>query len=624
MNTSRLSLIDQTAQLHVLGLAAGHVLSRAARGRDAPADVRAVAADPTAFIHDLAADLAGRTYVPQTLAPRVLKSLGKTRVLRIPLLRDRVVETALIETLTPRIDPLLSPTSFAFRRGLSTKQAATAATALAGEVCEDGRAFALCADIADCFGAIPHDLVLAQLRVLGVEGDAVELVAALLKRMHGGGASGSDAVGIPQGAPLSPLLANVALDALDRRLETRGVRAIRFADDLLIVTETAQQAASAETVLSNEAAELGMSLKPEKIATMSFVDGFVFVGEQLPSNAQQAAPVDRGTVYVANPGSSVRVARGRVNVVKGKRILLDLPQARVGRIVTFGAVGVSSGMRQWALASGRDIVFLSARGKLLGVADATHTHHVARRVAQYDAMRQPEFASAMGRSMLRGKVANSRALLRRYAHAGAPDVMGEVIDDLRDAFVRLDTVGVRGLMGVEGNAARSYWRAWKSMVPEDLRFETRRRRPPTDPVNAALSLVSTLLTSEAAGALAAAGLDAGMGVLHRPRNARASLALDLIEEFRPMIVETVVLEMARRHMLNWGEVDRMPDGGVRFRGQTLKAVFRRYERRMTTRFTHLPSGTRCSYRRALHLQAQAIARCVRTGDPRYEATSWRV
>ena len=179
------------------------------------------------------------------------------------------------------------------------------------------------------------------------------------------------------------------------------------------------------------------------------------------------------------------------------------------------------------------------------------------------------------------------------------------------------------LMGVEGGAAKAYWSAFATLVPEGCGYSGRARRPPPDIVNAALSLGCSLLTAEAEGALAAAGLDPADGVLHEPYRERAALALDLMEEFRPLVVDSVVLDLLRRGSITPASAVPQDGGGVWLGDDARAALFRRFERRMTTVAGNARLRRRVSYRRALHLQAEHLAHLVGSGDVDYEPVRWR-
>ncbi len=179
------------------------------------------------------------------------------------------------------------------------------------------------------------------------------------------------------------------------------------------------------------------------------------------------------------------------------------------------------------------------------------------------------------------------------------------------------------ILGHEGMATREYFRAWRHLIGGDWGFTARERRPSPDPVNAMLSFGYTLLVQEAVAALETAGLDAAVGFLHRARWGRPCLALDLMEEFRPVIVDAVVLRCLSSGIVRFEEFETTPDKGCRMNARARQAFLAAYERRMLTVFTHEPEGRRVSYRVGLGLQARGLARAVLDPDRTYRAVRWK-
>jgi CRISPR-associated protein Cas1 len=178
-------------------------------------------------------------------------------------------------------------------------------------------------------------------------------------------------------------------------------------------------------------------------------------------------------------------------------------------------------------------------------------------------------------------------------------------------------------MGVEGAAARVYFDVLQRLLPDDSGFTGRRRRPPKDPVNAALGYAYAVLLGEAVSAVSVVGLDPVAGFLHDDSERRPSLGLDLMEEFRPLLVDSVVVELFRRRRLR-GEDHFRPEGRGIYLNQPGRAVLlSAFEDRMLTLFHHLPSGKRVTYRRALTLQAHQIAAVLEGRSAEYEPVPWR-
>ncbi len=165
------------------------------------------------------------------------------------------------------------------------------------------------------------------------------------------------------------------------------------------------------------------------------------------------------------------------------------------------------------------------------------------------------------------------------------------------------------LLGLEGAATARFYSAWARWLPEAFPFERRSRRPPHNPVNACLSYLSTILYAEAVAAIQAVGLDPGIGLFHTTENGRWSLALDLMEPFRPVVAESLTLDLFNRGML--GEGDFAPvEGGIYLAGEGKRKLILQYEKRMDREFVSEQRGERTSIRRQLHLQAEAFRRTL--------------
>lgn len=306
----------------------------------------------------------------------------------------------------------------------------------------------------------------------------------------------------------------------------------------------------------------------DKTQVTSFAEGFDLVGEEFgtrypPSGTNDAVAVPtRRVLYVGAQGARVRVSNGRVLVESADDAeLLDVPQSHVGRLVCWGSVGVSAGFRSWALAEGIETVLATRRGAFLGLISNPGAQDRADRLrAQLDVVGTGRQLT-IGRSLVEAKLRKQIVVLRRFGRRDWAEQTREATSLIQQMIVLLpDCRDSAQLMGMEGSAARAYFGCLGTMFQEDLRFMTRSRRPPQDVANAALSLLYTVLLGEAVSALHAAGLDPAIGVLHVSEGNRPSLALDVMEEMRPFVVDPAVLRAARTGALT-AEHGRREDGG---------------------------------------------------------------
>jgi CRISPR-associated protein Cas1 len=362
--------LARVAGVGALTAAWRHVLANDSADDILSAGVRRFAEDVDGHLLELGQQLSAGTYQPGRLSlVQVPKDDGELRTLLIPPARDRVVERSVHTQLTPLIDPLLGPGSFGFRPGLGVGDAVQALAGLRAE----GFRWVWRADIDDCFPSIDRDRVGRILDHLVDDPALRALLTLLLHRIPArpGAAPARAARGLAQGSPLSPLLANLVLEHVDERLRRAGFPIVRYCDDIAVTAHSRAEAEQAGQIVATAAREIGMSVGAEA-AAMSFDEGFTFLGEDFgprypPLLDQRTEAPDRRTLFLGVAGSRARIDEGRVVIEHVEQHLLDVPAGLVARIVCFGPVGISAGLRSWgALATGIEMVFCSHRGRYLG------------------------------------------------------------------------------------------------------------------------------------------------------------------------------------------------------------------------------------------------------------------
>ena len=583
-----------------------------------------------AGLDELSHEVRGGTYLPRPLAlVEIPKADGSTRRLAIPAARDRVLERALLQVIGDPLDALLGPWSFAYRRGVGVGDAVRAVV----RTRDEGFGWVVHTDIDDCFENVDRDRLVRMLGQLLPDDSVMPLIQAWLERpvRAKGGALRWPKRGVPQGSPLSPLWANLLLARVDETLAEHGCPVVRFADDLLVFARDRESAMQALRTTQKAATDAGFQIGDDKTEVIDFDTGFCFLGEDFNGRypAATGEPLDepdRNVLYVGVQGAYVSLAAGRLVVSRKRAELLSVPSGHVARVVVFGSVTLSPAVVGWALSTGVGVVFCSRRGGLLGVAAPAGGPGVELRRRQFVRSDDPTFSLAVSQGLVRGKLHNQRVLLQRRITPEAADALRQPIVQLAGCIALLPTAtSLAELMGVEGAAARAYFEGLRGVVPNEFGFDARVTRPPGDVVNAALSYGYAILVGECATALAAAGLDPSVGFLHADRGSRLSLALDLAEEFRPLIVDSVVVSMARGGELSTASGRPVQAGkGVLLTEAGRRSLVAAIERRLLTRVHHLASGYKTSYRRSIFLQAQGLVAAVRTGEQCYEPMLWRV
>jgi len=329
---------------------------------------------------------------------------------------------------------------------------------------------------------------------------------------------------------------------------------------------------------------------------------------------------DPQPAYVTEPGAWVGKSGGRIEVTSSGQMLASFREIDVSQLCLYGNVQVSSQVVRDLLADGAVICWFSYGGWFTGIATGLPSKYAALRLAQYAAS-TGERSLVLSQAITAGKIKNSRVLLRRNARG---DVTGELAALQETVSSVAQATSRESLLGIEGAAARTYFGAFPAMLSPGVLalpgspfdFAGRNRRPPRDPVNCLLSYLYALLVKDLTVACLAVGLDPYYGFYHRPRYGRPALALDLAEEFRPLVAESVALQV-----VNNGEVKPsdfiVRAGGVALTPNGRKKLISAYERRLAHVATHPEFGYKVSYRRALEVQARLLGAYLLGEVPAY-------
>lgn len=567
---------------------------------------------------ELTASVADGGYRPSALlALRIPKDRDpRGRELLVPTVADRVLQRAVHDLLSPAVEARLLPCVHGFRPGHSVRGAVRAAQSAV-----ERRPWVADADVRDFFPDVPHERVLAALAAWVSDPRLLALVSAWLAApaVRAGRSEPRDS-GLPLGAPLSPLLANVVLHPLDLALWRPDTTYIRFADDLLACCEGAELAREQLALCARTLAEeVGVRLNEAKSRVVDARrESLVFLGHLIRASGKGEPPArerpQRRSLHLVEPGSRLSKRGGRLVVTRQGTDLLTVPLRRVRDIVVLAPVDLSSAAVTACLEQGIDIAWLSGHGRWWGSLRTWQSPSPELRRAQTLLSLDGERCLRIARGLLAAKVYNQKRLLQRqHARRGHEAGLGAALEALAVAELAMAAAADRSaLLGAEGGAARAFFSGLGRLLDPSLGFAGRVRRPPTDPVNSLLSFGYVLLTQEMDAACHRTGLDGDFGVLHQPRTGRPSLALDLVEELRAVVVDSLVVSVLHRRVLRAEHFCHDPaTGGVRLKEEGRRVFLREYELRILTLFTHEPSGERVSYRRALVLQAEQFARTLR-------------
>ena len=679
------SVFERLTSFEELAAAWNVVLAEDILDQQLRRQAKEIGADLAVFLGRLSAELRTGLYKPGPLYPLKRERLGPLRgglgapVLWVPSLRDGIVERAVAAAVGPAAEALQSSSSFGARTGLGIDAVVGRLTRLRGEGCAN----VLLLEIEGCASGVDLDDALETLR-RGVPCErTLDLLCLLgLPRFEGVRPGTEDRLrGVLEGSSLRPLLENLALTDVDDAMCDAGFAYLRHGSKIAMCAPGRSELVDGLALISELVRSRGLTINEDATAMTSFDEGFCHLGidysqdRPLEPSAEAAAPVH--VVYVGRDGSRVHVAKERLIVDAPDGLpQMSIPRRMVSRIVLTGNVGLSAGARSWALYNDIDVLCLSRRGTYLGqLAGPRSTANAQRLLRQAEFAADEEARLPLARNIVRAKLRNQLHVLHRLARrekeGSAGDVesagaaMGDGMEvcgnagvasgrasvaaaagvvgvasaaaasgvvgleaacrDIRCIMADLpDAASIEEIMGLEGAASNVYFACVAGLLPPEVSFPCRSRRPPKDMANAALSYAYSLLLGECTAALFAAGLEPSLGVLHASTDKRPSLSLDLMEEFRPLLVDRMVFGLLRSRRLRPEHAGPSDDGaGVWLTKDGKKAVVDGYEATLQRSVKGALPGFAGPWRRHIHHSAQLLGRAILEPGYDWVGVSWR-
>lgn len=616
-------------------------------------------------------------YRPQPLKElHLAKPDGGVRRLAVPAVRDRVLQTATARVLTPILEREFEAPSYGYRAGRSVKMAVARVAAYR----DQGFQWVVDADIQTFFDQVDHPTLLQKLRRTLSDESLMPLIelwlSAVVQPADDNGQPYLLTKGVPQGSPLSPLLANLYLDDFDEAIIDNNMRLVRFADDFLILCRKREEAERALNLTADLLEGLKLQLKREKTRITNFEEGFRFLGVDFLQNLLRPADPDAGAWLVptedeqtppplpdtpferaapqgddwAEPDSqseeaslyleenpalepmlrSLVVARhGRTLLKEGRRISVvhegtveaSVPLGKLDQVLLSGNQLVSTALFRAATEQGISFTFADAAGRHLASVVPTTAPNVQLWRSQVAREREAQFGRMLATAMVRAKIHNSRGVLRRYNRRRQLELVSHTIRYLGDLTAKLSTTTeMERLRGLEGAAARAYFRALRDLLPEHWGFTARRRQPPTDPFNVLLSYGYGVLAATLRTLLERRGLNPWFGHLHTTNGRHPALVADLMEEFRAPIVDSVALS-ALLNNLEPEDFILNDDNALpcRMTERTRKRYLEWLQNKFRSVLQHPTTGQRVDYHRLLQAQVHHYADVILDKQPLYLA-----
>ena len=314
-----------------------------------------------------------------------------------------------------------------------------------------------------------------------------------------------------------------------------------------------------------------------------------------------------------------------------------IPLVKIDDVVVMGEVTMTASALHLLLDRNIEITFLTHFGKFKGQLTPPFSKNAALRMAQHRAHVDMSKRSELARRFVTGKLSNQRTMLQRYNRRQTDDEITASIEQIAVMLNVLETLPMNAntvqvgqplasgdnriagtaletIIGIEGAGSAAYFQCFGKLIVDQQQwpFDQRTRRPPTDPVNSLLSFGYSMLTNQVASAIQTVGLDHYIGYLHSSFYGRPALALDLMEEFRPIIVDSVVLTILNKHILTPDDfVEEL--GAYRLKQEKRKVFFTQFEQRLNEEISHPVFGYQTTYRRCLELQTRLLAKFL-TGE----------
>lgn len=325
------------------------------------------------------------------------------------------------------------------------------------------------------------------------------------------------------------------------------------------------------------------------------------------------------TLFVMSPGAYISKDHKNLLVKVDGDVRIRIPIHGLASVLCFGHVMMSPDAMGSSAAAGIHVAFFSQTGRFIARVEGVGRGSLALRRSQLKASEDAIHSTRVSRSIVLGKIANSRQLLLRRAREGrdpgqierlsrAADHLGRLLPSVR----RAETIDQ--VRGYEGDAAARYFSVFGDCISAPgISFRERSRRPPRDPINALLSFAYAILLNDCSAAVAGVGLDPDAGFLHRDRPGRPSLALDLMEELRSPFADRLVLALVNRNQVSERDFKTEPTGGVSLSDSARRDFLASYQKRKQEEVSHPFLGRTVPWSLIPHLQARLLARYLR-GD----------
>ncbi len=326
------------------------------------------------------------------------------------------------------------------------------------------------------------------------------------------------------------------------------------------------------------------------------------------------------TLFVMTPNAYIHLESETLRIEVEREKKMQVPIHHIGSVVCFGDVMLSPAVMHRCADDGRSVVLLDRNGRFKARLEGPVSGNILLRQAQFKMADNTGFALDTAKAVIAGKLRNARQVLLRGAREATNekdiDPLTRAADSLAISIRNIPVAdNLDTLRGIEGDAAKTYFSALNHMIRWEAReafaMNGRSRRPPRDRFNALLSFIYSMVMNDCRSALESVGLDPQLGFLHALRPGRAALALDLMEEFRAILADRLVLTLINRGQVSEKDFLDRPGGAVHLQDDARKTVVVAYQERKQEEVTHPLLDTKAPIGLLPHLQARFLARTIR-------------
>ena len=644
------------------------------------AGVDGVTVDDFATVRDeqlarLHRQLERETYSPQPAKGIYLPKInGGKRLIGIPTVKDRIIQRMLLEELYLPLEEIFLDCSYAYRPGRGIQKAVKHFYIYY----QVQPCWVIKADIEKFFDNICWAILLTKLEQLDLEPIFLRLIEQQIKagikiKHH---LSYPDK-GILQGSILSGALANLYLSEFDRTCLNQGINLIRYGDDFVIACPSEANAQKTLALVEELLGELLLKLQIKKTKIVSPGHSFEFLGYKfhrgkvyeppppppgetrlLPSgtptpprkvftpkfisrppkvcslvnSANEPVPTSllhyfseqMTTLYVTDQGAYLKAKQYQFQVFYKHKLRCKIPVNRVTNIVLFGCCNMSHGAVKLALSRRIPVMYLSYRGRYFGRLQSEGQAKVEYLNFQVKNSFNPTFVRIQAKKIVLAKLQNSRVLLMRLNRRQKKKTTAKAIDEIGKLMKKLPQAKtLEAIRGYEGKAAVYYFRGLGCLFTESFTISERNRRPPKDPVNSLLSLGYTLLSQNVFSLIQAVGLHTHFGNLHTTRDNHPALVLDLMEEFRAQVVDSLIAYLVNKKIITIDDFTP-PDerGGVYLYPDALKKFLKHWEEKLQSELTHPHTKFKVTLLRCMELQVREYAAFITGETEAYRPMLW--